>query len=464
MKNHLGRPAFFLLVLLVLTGCNWHGETVPEAPTGVTVVQFTGGIRVSWNPVSGATQYRVIYGASTAALTIDGGETTGTSLVISGLDPETAYYFVVQAGNGEGWSGNSAIASFSLAAPGVPAGVIVAQVGGDIRVSWNPVPEAEKYRVFYGLSTASVTIDGGETTGTSRLISGLTPGVTYYFVVQAGNGVGWSGNSEIIPATAPLITSTVTGVSVSPASVEAAAGSTRQFSAVVTGTGNPSQGVSWSLEGGGNGTEISSGGLLTVAAGESPGSITVRATSVQDPGKSGTAAVRVTAVSGGDDVPAPAYKVGDVGPAGGYIFYVKGNNNDGWRYLETAPEATETNVRWGYHDAVTGTAPGIGAGKRNTETIMNYQVRTGILCLAAFTCDELSAGGYNDWFLPSRDELLLIYTNLKSKGLGGFGNGYYWSSSEQGSSYAYCQRLGDGRQDYNDKGNAYSVRAVRAFQ
>ena len=36
------------------------------------------------------------------------------------------------------------------------------------------------------------------------------------------------------------------------------------------------------------------------------------------------------------------YKVGDIGPAGGYIFYDKGKYSDGWRYLEAAPADLRT--------------------------------------------------------------------------------------------------------------------------
>ena len=38
-----------------------------------------------------------------------------------------------------------------------------------------------------------------------------------------------------------------------------------------------------------------------------------------------------------DQEPEKEYTIGDTGPAGGIIFYDKGNKTDGWRYLEAAP-------------------------------------------------------------------------------------------------------------------------------
>ena len=40
------------------------------------------------------------------------------------------------------------------------------------------------------------------------------------------------------------------------------------------------------------------------------------------------------------------YRVGDTGPAGGIIFYDKGNNSGGWRYLEAAPYGAEFQAPW----------------------------------------------------------------------------------------------------------------------
>jgi hypothetical protein len=86
--------------------------------------------------------------------------------------------------------------------------------------------------------------------------------------------------------------------------------------------------------------------------------------------------------------------------------------------------------------------------------------------MAAQRCQEYRQGGYNDWFLPSKDELNLMYQNLKQKGLGGFSSAEYWSSSQLGADWqniASCQRFSDGYQLNRTKTDTLSVRAIRAF-
>jgi hypothetical protein len=156
------------------------------------------------------------------------------------------------------------------------------------------------------------------------------------------------------------------------------------------------------------------------------------------------------------------YKVGDTGPAGGIVFYDKGNSNGGWRYLEAAPAHTDFTAEWGaYGNEVKGTATGMGSGKRNTEVIVNNLRGRDETGRAAQLWDALLAE--DNWFLPSKDELNLMYTNLKTKGLGGFKNERYWSSSEGGSSYAWSQNFRDGGMSDEGKNYSYSVRAARRF-
>jgi hypothetical protein len=168
------------------------------------------------------------------------------------------------------------------------------------------------------------------------------------------------------------------------------------------------------------------------------------------------------------------YNIGEKGPAGGLIFYVNPNyESDGWKYLEAAPSDfpgsnNDYHIQWDYRDYRNNPSTGaietvIGTGKANTQKIVNIQSEGNY---AAKLCDDLTLNGYNDWFMPSKDELNLMFENLNLKNLGSFASEGYWSSSEYDRSNAWDQHFGSdghGRSDDNDKVNGRRVRAVRAF-
>ncbi|MBN2415667.1 DUF1566 domain-containing protein [bacterium] len=165
------------------------------------------------------------------------------------------------------------------------------------------------------------------------------------------------------------------------------------------------------------------------------------------------------------------YSVGDRGPAGGWIIYDKGNNSDGWRYMEAAPEDQTPDswrhaglAKWGCH----GTAiPGarytaIGKGMKNTKAVLET-------CddpdTAARMCADYRGGGKDDWFLPSLDELNLIYTHLFKQKIGGLRLGEYWSSTETTNGrHAWNHNFTNGKQFYCNKYPNYRVRCVRVFK
>jgi len=110
-----------------------------------------------------------------------------------------------------------------------------------------------------------------------------------------------------------------------------------------------------------------------------------------------------------------------------------------------------------------GMETGFGTGQSNTTIIvawLNSHSETG---KAAQVCDALVYGGYSDWFLPSRDELRLMCTNLKVFGVGGFAYNYYFGSTECGTHSAWSIYFDDGEGLSHKKSSASRVRAARAF-
>jgi len=163
----------------------------------------------------------------------------------------------------------------------------------------------------------------------------------------------------------------------------------------------------------------------------------------------------------------PAYKIGDTGPAGGLIFYDKGSDSDGWRYLEVAPQSVETIVDFGIATKIVETTTAIGRGKENTQRIVNFLVASNLSDKAAQYAVSLNVGGYKDWFLPSKDELNLLYNLWKKDFIfGGLKADRYWTSSiDSNSGFPWSQNFSDGRQygqQYiNYYGIKYYVRPIR---
>ncbi|MDR1301947.1 MAG: DUF1566 domain-containing protein, partial [Treponema sp.] len=191
------------------------------------------------------------------------------------------------------------------------------------------------------------------------------------------------------------------------------------------------------------------------------------------------------------------FAVGDTGPAGGLIFYVEQNGSQvtsqGWKYLEAAPTdalspyAESGTISWmslpysepGYPQSyyLVDTYSYIGAGKQNTVNMIQAVVTGGGEFLysyfengAAKACDIFTYDGYEDWFLPSKDDLAAMYTELKGNSLGNFTNGLYWSSTASDLENAYAIDFSSVENDPNDatetkeKHHEYLyVRPIRAF-
>jgi hypothetical protein len=82
---------------------------------------------------------------------------------------------------------------------------------------------------------------------------------------------------------------------------------------------------------------------------------------------------------------------------------------------------------------------------------------------AAQICSDYSSNGYNDWYLPSIGELWLMYSELYSKGIGGFSSSAYWSATQATVIYAWYVDFHLGYKGNGPMGAFINVRAVRAF-
>lgn len=162
---------------------------------------------------------------------------------------------------------------------------------------------------------------------------------------------------------------------------------------------------------------------------------------------------------------------------GGIIFYLDDTGKHG---LVAAPNdivdasGNPIYAAWGYIEIVHPTTmqpiytqTAIGTGQANTTAIVN--VLTG--GYAANLTNDLVLGGYSDWYLPSNDELNLMYIRIGQgapaplTNVGMFASGSYWSSSNTSaySSWSWTVHFGGGYQLMDLNAYGHLVRAIRSF-
>jgi len=164
------------------------------------------------------------------------------------------------------------------------------------------------------------------------------------------------------------------------------------------------------------------------------------------------------------------YAVGDIGPAGGYIYHIAGtySGDPSWRYLEVAPVSTEWSWKIWSNDTETDTfdlGTSIDSGYGNTRFIRTLSTISTEIDTAPELCWNLSYGGFSDWYLPSIAELALIHSNLYPA-LGDFDiDTYYWSSSDEsaGSALMWAYSFPDALEFSIARNGLLRTRAARRF-
>jgi hypothetical protein len=151
--------------------------------------------------------------------------------------------------------------------------------------------------------------------------------------------------------------------------------------------------------------------------------------------------------------------VGDIGPAGGRVFYVTDGGGHG---LEFAPEDQSAAATWGCNGTLIIGAGGTayGSGAQNTADILAGCTEAGI---AAKLADDYTLNGYSDWFLPGKDAMARIY---ETRFVGHFPSDFYWTSTQRDSGAAWAVPFvtaSAGKPLTLEKNSSIGVRAIRAF-
>ncbi|MFM7082749.1 MAG: hypothetical protein ACKOYI_12500, partial [Actinomycetota bacterium] len=157
-------------------------------------------------------------------------------------------------------------------------------------------------------------------------------------------------------------------------------------------------------------------------------------------------------------------RVGSVGPAGGIIFYDAGSPQWWGRYLEAWPTQLTLAGTWGattgsiYLSASSGEnsdvlslrrfaqrrAMQLGLGKASTQQMIANGSPLALALQNVQTSGVITNAG---WFIPSKDELDILYNAWKlGQVSGGWGAVPVWTSTESEDSYAWYQLFQDGTQ------------------
>ncbi|MDI1317426.1 DUF1566 domain-containing protein [Flavobacterium sp.] len=391
------------------------------------------------------------------------------------LSPGTTYYVRAYATNSVGTAYGNVI-TFTTVSATIPTGITTttlslitqttASSGGNIATDGGATVTSRG--VCWSTSSSPTiantkTIDGSGIGTFSSAITGLLPGTTYYVRAYATNSVGTAyGSSRTFVTSSGTIPTGITTTSLSSISqTTASSGGTITSNGGATIT---AKGVCWSsttstpttsnsITNNGTGSTSYSSSLTGLIANTT---YYVRAYATNSLGTAYGNTLTFTTL--------PNLAVGQA-YQGGIIAYIFTSGDTGYVTGQThgliaTTSNQSTGVQWGCSGtSIAGTNTTLGTGLANTSAIVNGCTTTTI---AAALCNNLSSGGYTDWYLPSRDELNKLYLNKTT--IGGFGNVPYWCSSQVGTTTAWSINFSTGTlSSTSTKSTSMYVRAIRNF-
>jgi len=143
----------------------------PPAPIGVQADAGDAQVTISWTLMLGATSYNVYWATAPGVSTATGTKIPGATApyVQAALVNGSPRYYIVTAVNsvGEGVASVpvSATPAVPVAAPAAPTGVHVTAGEAEVTLTWNPVPGATSYNIYWATAPGVTTATGTEITG-----------------------------------------------------------------------------------------------------------------------------------------------------------------------------------------------------------------------------------------------------------------------------------------------------------
>jgi hypothetical protein len=178
---------------------------IPTAPTLTSPADAATGQSISstglaWDASSGATSYGIQVSTNTSftSLFLNTSGVATTSYTLSGLSNSTTYYWRVNATNSSGTSAWSSYRSFTTIS-GIPLAPVLSSpsnsstnVSLSPNLTWNAAAGATSYqlKVATDAGFSGIVFNQSGLTSTSRALSGLSYGTTYYWAVCATNAGG----------------------------------------------------------------------------------------------------------------------------------------------------------------------------------------------------------------------------------------------------------------------------------
>ena len=159
-------------------------------------------VSLSWTSVTAAASYEIRYDKKGASGWAYSASTSGTSITITGLNPDTAYAFDIRAVRSSSASGRSDTIYVTTKKLNTPSnfkstGTTVSSVS----LSWSTVSGADSYEIRYDKKGTSGWRWSKTVTGSSTTITGLTPDTAYAFDICSVKSGKTSSRSSTIYAT-----------------------------------------------------------------------------------------------------------------------------------------------------------------------------------------------------------------------------------------------------------------------